>query len=341
LDYIRDKERWSEKDKNGISRKEKLLKRQRILAILREYFREHCFFEADIPLLVSGTTPDAGIQSFRVHDKYLTASTEYHIKRMIAGGFERVFTLTKNFREYEFDAFHNPEFTMLEWGRSQESLETIEQDLSAMVTAIHAALYPDKAYLEYQNAKITLEHKNWREMTFQDLFYRHYGIVIPENYRMNDIFSLVKQSHIEIDPLFQQEPSLLLSDLLDKAIKHIGFDAPVLLKKWPSQMTSSADSGINAQWTTRTEVIIGGIEIADGFPFLLDYDIQRYFFDRANTHRKAVGLPLVQYDEQYLAMLQQGFCPGAGMALGVDRLCMLFTDSTDIRDVLCFAWDEL
>jgi lysyl-tRNA synthetase class 2 len=92
-----------------ITRKEKLLKRQRIIEIIREYFKQEFFFEADVPILVSGTTPDIGIQSFSVGDKYLTPSTEYHIKRMIAGGFDKVFTLTKNFREYEFDALHNPE----------------------------------------------------------------------------------------------------------------------------------------------------------------------------------------------------------------------------------------
>jgi lysyl-tRNA synthetase class II len=88
-------------------------------------------------------------------------------------------------------------------------------------------------------------------------------------------------------------------------------------------------------------VIIGGIEIADGFPFLCNYDMQRFFFDRSNTRRKDSKLPLVNYDEKYLGMLKHGLCPGAGMALGIDRLCMLFTNATTIRDVLCFAWDEL
>jgi lysyl-tRNA synthetase class II len=259
---------------------------------------------------------------------------------MIAGGFERVFTVTKNFREYEFDSFHNPEFTMLEWGRVHASLEAIEQDIIKVITGIHHAFCPDQDYLVYQDAKIDLQ--NWQELTFQDLFYTQYGIAIPEDYTMEDILSLVKEADPEQDPVFQEEPALLLSDLLDKGIKNIGFDAPVLLKKWPAAMTSSAESGgIDAKWTDRTEVIIGGLEIADGFPFLCNHDLQQYFFDRSNTRRKAMKLPLVRYDEKYLRMLQEGLCPGAGMALGIDRLCMLFTNSAAIKDVLCFAWDEL
>ncbi|MDR0568510.1 MAG: hypothetical protein LBG87_04825 [Spirochaetaceae bacterium] len=338
---MRDSRLWSEKDKNGVTRKEKLLKRQRLLEIIRHYFRKENFFEAEIPLLVSGTTPDIGIQSFTAGDKYLTASTEYHIKRMIAGGFDKVFTLTKNFRAYEADAAHNPEFTMLEWGRSQASMETIEEDLIALITAAREEFFPGKEYLLYQNAEIPVKRDRWLELTFQELFYRTYGVEIPEAYSMEELFAAARQAAPDASAFFQREPELLLSDLLDKAVKKTGFNAPVLLKKWPSYMTSSADCGADALWTVRTEAIIGGLEIADGFPFLRDYEQQQRSFRRSNARRVAAGLREVRYDEQYLAMLKNGLRPGAGMALGLDRLCMLLTDSADIREVLCFAWDEL
>ena len=107
-------------------------------------------------------------------------------------------------------------------------------------------------------------------------------------------------------------------------------------------MTTSAElSAENCNWTTRTEVIIAGIEIADGFPFLCDYAVQKAQFERSNALRQSEKLPLVELDQRYLKMMQEGLPKGAGMALGVDRLCMLFTDSADIRDVLCFSWDEL
>jgi lysyl-tRNA synthetase class 2 len=340
--YYPDAYRWSEKDAHGLSRKDKLLKRQHIIDTIRAYFRDNQFLEAEIPLLVAGTTPDTFIQSFELRDNYLTTSTEYHIKRMIAGGFEKVFTLTKNFRRYEFDRYHNPEFTMLEWARTGVSLGAIENDAKNFVFAAFKALFPDADCLAYQNARIPLQPDRWQEMTFQDVFYRYYGIEIPEDYNIGDTVNLAKKAGLPVDDAFAQDADFLLSDLLDRAITKLGFDAPVLIKKWPAAMTASAEcASINAKWSDRTEVIIAGIEVADGFPFLRDYAMQNYFFEQSNDRRKKKNLPPVIYDQSYLSMLKNGLPQGAGMALGIDRLCMLLTDSTDIKDVLCFAWDEL
>jgi lysyl-tRNA synthetase class 2 len=338
--YASDKTRWLEKDKNGLTRKDKLFKRQRIIELIRSYFKSSQFFEAEIPLLVSGTSPDAAIQSFEVKDKYLTTSTEYHIKRMIAGGFDKVFTLTKNFREYEFDKYHNPEFTMLEWGRAHAMLETIEHDVVHIITTLCMEFYQNTDYFEYQNSKISIKTP-WQTMSFQSVFYDYYGIVIPDDYDIAETVSLAQKAGIELDAISLNNPGLLLSVLLDEAIKKMGFNAPVLIKKWPSTMTSSAETGTDSRWTERTEIIIAGIEIADGFPFLRDEARQKLLFERANMNRVNNKLPTVKYDEKYLAMLKGGLCDGAGMALGIDRLCMLFTSAVDIKDVLCFAWDEL
>jgi elongation factor P--beta-lysine ligase len=335
-----DKIRWLEKDNNGLTRRDKLFKRQRIIELIRSYYKACRFFEAEMPLLVSGTSPDAAIQSFEVQDKYLTTSTEYHIKRMIAGGFDKVFTLTKNFRKYEFGAYHNPEFTMLEWARAHASLETIENDAVNIITALCAEFYQNTEYLEYRNAKISLKTP-WRTMSFQSVFYDYYGIAIPDDYDIAETAVLARRAGIEPDETALNNPGLLLSVLLDQAVKKMGFTAPVLIKKWPSAMTSSAETAPDSRWTERTEIIIAGIEIADGFPFLRDQARQKLFFERANQNRVDNNMPAVTYDERYLAMLESGLCAGAGMALGIDRLCMLFTDAVDIKDVLCFAWDEL
>ena len=339
---ISDKLRWLQADERGLTRKEKLMMRQRIMAKIRAYFRAEGFLEAEIPLLVRGTTPDAYIQSFAVQNKYLTTSTEYQIKRMIAGGFDKVYTLTKNFRESEFGNLHNPEFTMLEWARVQSSLEAIEDDLMQFVIDILQEFYPGRNELTYQGSTIRFARDQWQTITFQELFMAHYQIELPEHFRIEEFIPLAKQAGIKIGDAFQNNPGLLLSELLDNAVKKIGFEAPVLIKKWPSSMTTSAElSAENRNWTTRTEVIIAGIEIADGFPFLCDYAVQKAQFERSNALRQSEKLPLVELDQHYLKMMQEGLPKGAGMALGVDRLCMLFTDSADIRDVLCFSWDEL
>lgn len=342
MDSISDKLRWLQKDGDGITRKEKLLMRQRIIEKIRSYFKSENFFEAEVPLLVSGTTPDTHIHSFAVKKQYLTTSTEYHIKRMIAGGFEKVYTLTKNFRDAEFGAQHNPEFTMLEWARVQSRLDEIENDAIDLILSIASEFCSDDKLLTYQNFKINLSKNNWQTTTFQDIFKTHYNIEIPDDFVIDDILPLAKNAGIQINDFFEKNPAFLLSELLDQAAKKIGFTAPVLIKKWPSSMTTSAElSSTNLNWTTRTEIIIAGIEIADGFPFLCDFDTQKALFEKANALRQSQNLPRVEYDNRYLTMLQEHLPKGAGMALGVDRLCMLFTNSATIKDVLCFSWDEL
>jgi len=339
---ISDQRRWLQTDAHGVTRKAKLLRRQKIMEIIRAYFRAEGFLEAEIPLLVAGTTPDAYIQSFAVQDKYLTTSTEYQIKRMIAGGFDKVYTLTKNFREAEFGSYHNPEFTMLEWARVHSNLAAIETDVMQIMRALLQEFFPGSACLPYQGFNINLAKDQWQIRTFQEIFKEHYQLELPEDFRIENIVPLAQRAGIEVAPAFQKNPGLFLSELLDNAVKKIGFEAPVLIQKWPASMTSSAElSAENRNWTTRTEIIIAGIELADGFPFLCDYAVQKAQFEKANALRQSEALPRVALDQRYLAMMQAGLPQGAGMALGIDRLCMLFTNSTNIQDVLCFSWDEL
>jgi len=342
MSELSDQRRWLQADVYGVTRKAKLFLRQRIMATIRAYLQAEGFLEAEIPLLVAGTTPDPYIQSFAVPNKYLTTSTEYQIKRMIAGGFDKVYTLTKNFREAEVGAYHNPEFTMLEWARVDSNLTAIETDVMNMLSALLQEFFPGSAALSYQGFTINLAKDAWQIITFQELFKEHYQLVLPDDFRIDDIVPLAQNAGFAVPPALQQNPGLLLSELLDNAVKKIGFTAPVLLQKWPASMTSSAALSTESRhWTTRTEIIIAGIELADGFPFLCDYAAQKAQFEKANALRQSQGLPCVQLDQRYLAMMEGGLPQGAGMALGIDRLCMLFTNSANIRDVLCFSWDEL
>jgi elongation factor P--(R)-beta-lysine ligase len=106
-------------------------------------------------------------------------------------------------------------------------------------------------------------------------------------------------------------------------------------------MTSSAELlPHNRALARRSELYIGGLEIADGFPSLRDVATQQALFQRELERRAALGKPAVAIDIKYLEALRQGIPPGAGMALGVDRLVMVLTEQDDIRDVLAFAWDE-
>jgi len=135
-----DKERW----KNS-SRAVRLRQRQDIISAIREYLYSQGFLEVETPILVKSTCPDTWIDTVQVGHHYLVTSTEYQIKRMMVGGFEKVFTLGKNFRDNDRGRNHSTEFTMLEWARSNESLKAIEEDTVHFIRHAFRKLYQEKA----------------------------------------------------------------------------------------------------------------------------------------------------------------------------------------------------
>jgi len=130
--------------------------------------------------------------------------------------------------------------------------------------------------------------------------------------------------------------------LIDAMQPHLGAPAPAFLCEWPAFMTSSAAILDDAPaLACRSELLVAGLELSDGFPSLRDPELQARLFERENMRRREEGRASVALDERYVAALREGIPPGAGMALGVDRLVMILTGRERIRDVLALAWDEL
>ncbi|MFO0759618.1 MAG: amino acid--tRNA ligase-related protein [Byssovorax sp.] len=324
------------------SRMHLLFQRQAILRAVRDYFYEQGFLEVQAPLLVRGTCPDAHIDSLSVGDAYLTTSTEYQIKRMEVGGFDKVFTLTQNFRGADIGARHNPEFTMLEWARTFATLDDIERDAEALVKRAHQAVSPGGGPLVYEGKVLHLDAPRWERLTVRGAFEEHLGMRLDGGLDHDSLRREATRLGLDIPASFLADEHLLFSFLVDAVQARLGAPTPTFLVEWPSIMTSSAALLPGAgTFTERSELVIAGIELSDGFPSLRDPDLQRRLFAREQARRAREGKPAVVLDERYLAALEQGIPPGAGMALGFDRLVMLLTGRTQIRDVIPFAWDEL
>lgn len=312
-------------------RMELLRRRQVVLRELREHLFAEGFLEVQAPLLVRGTCPDVHIASVRAGDRYLTTSTEYQIKRMVVGGFEKVFTLTQNFREGDVGDHHNPEFTMLEWARAFASLPDIERDAEALVKRAFSALYPGRDALVYRGREV-LVNGPWERITVAQALERHLGVRSASGASLR---AEALRLGLDVPGAILEDDHALVSYLIGRAQPHLGAPAPVFLCDWPSFMTSSAGS------TERSELVIAGLELSDGFPSVRDSGLQERLLRQEVERRVREGKDAVAIDERYPAALQQGIPPGAGMALGVDRLVMVLTGAEQIRDVLAFAWDEL
>jgi lysyl-tRNA synthetase class 2 len=324
------------------SRMETLWARQAILRAVRGYFHDEGFLEIQAPLLVKGACPDAHLEPLRAGgDAYLTTSTEYQIKRMIVGGFDRVFTLTQNFRGSDVGGRHNPEFTMLEWARTYASLEDIERDAEALVKRAFRAVYPDTRALRWADREVRIDGP-WERVTVREALARHLGVQAAPDLSPASLRSEVARLGLDVPASFLDDDAMLVSYLLDAMQPRLGAPAPTFLCDWPAFMTSSAAilDGAPAL-ADRSELLIAGLELSDGFPSLRDPDLQARLFDRENARRRDEGREPVALDARYLAALREGIPPGAGMALGIDRLVMILTGRERIRDVLALAWDEL
>lgn len=324
------------------SRMETLWSRQEILRAIRGYFHDEGFLEVQAPLLVKGACPDAHLEPLRAGgDAYLTTSTEYQIKRMIVGGFDKVFTLTQNFRGADVGGRHNPEFTMLEWARTHASLADIERDAEALVKRAFRAVHPHADTLRWGDREVRVDGP-WERVTVREALARHLGIMAAPDLSPASLRSEVARLGLDVPASFLDDDATLVSYLIDMMQPRLGAPAPTFLCAWPAFMTSSAASLDGAPaLADRSELLVAGLELSDGFPSLRDPELQARLFERENARRRDEGRAPVALDERYLAALREGIPPGAGMALGVDRLVMILTGRERIRDVLPFAWDEL
>ncbi len=340
-DALGDTMRWR-RVTSGPTRMERLWLRQKIMSAIRSNLYQQDFLEVETPLLVKGTCPDTHIDSVGADGGYLVTSTEYQIKRLIVGGFENVFTLTKNFRLGDRGRYHSSEFTMLEWARAFGSLDEIEDDAVRFIRDAFTVIYPGKTHLQFQDTSISIMGEPWEELTVREALHRYLGLENVEDFSLEILLNSAHNAGVHIPKTFEQDRYLLLSHLLELVQPHLGKQTPTFLREWPAFMTSSAQvSQSDPHVAKRSELYIAGIEIADGFPFLTDAHQQQVFFDREFQRRSIEGKELVIIDHRYIDALGQGISPGAGMALGVDRLVMVLTNAAQLSDVQAFSWDEL
>jgi lysyl-tRNA synthetase class 2 len=340
-DPLGDGLRWS---RPGQSRRaENLRRRQEIIRAIREDLYEHGFLEFETPLLVPGTTPDAHLASVETTDgQYLVTSTEYQLKRLVTGGFDRVFTLTKNFRAGDRGRFHSPEFTMLEWARAWETLAVIEDDAERFIRRAFRTVGDSAATITINGHEVAIGGERWERVTLREALGRYLGVRVDETFSLISMVRGADEARLQVPAGFRTDAHLVISVLLDELQRHLGFPRPTFLRAWPAFMTSSAElSAENPAIAERSELYIGGIEVSDGFPFLRDPVLQRESFARESRRREELGMRSVRVDERYLAAVDQGLPPGAGMALGVDRLAMALVGASEIADVLPFSVEEL
>ncbi len=301
-------------------KKKRLFLRARIIDSIRNYFREQDFLEVQTPVLIKEPIPESSIESFFLDPGgnnprlYLAPSPEVNMKRLLSEGLDKIFQIGPVFRKDERGNLHLPEFTLLEWYRSHADYNALMKDCEEIFQSVAQALDIKDSKVFYQRNVLDITPP-FHSITVKDAFREYAGW----------------------EPGPGADPDRFNHDLVFKVEPALPKKYPVFLKDYPAPFASLArlkpDDSTVAE---RVELYACGIELANGFSELTDPDEQAERFEYENRKRKEQGLNQYPKPTMFLEALKN-LPECAGMALGVDRLVMLFTDAESIDDVVAFA----
>jgi elongation factor P--(R)-beta-lysine ligase len=291
----------------------KLQLRSNFLFSLRKYFIENKYVEIDTPVMIKAPAPEDYINAPQIGNYFLRSSPELHMKRLAASGFDKIFQIGPCFREAEFGRLHNVEFTMLEWYEKNSNYTKFMLFLQKILNVIIPEVC-DTSKIQYGEDIIDFS-REWEVITVKEAF-RKYAHTTPEDAIQNDNFEIY------------------LTEKIEPALPK---DRPVIMKDYPTSMAAlSKVKGDDPTVAERWELYLGGIEIANTYSELVDYNEQKIRFAKAHQNRADENLPKYAEDDDFFQALQYGLPNFGGSALGIDRLIMILTNSHNIKEVISF-----
>ncbi|HSW69028.1 MAG TPA: lysine--tRNA ligase [Gammaproteobacteria bacterium] len=312
--------------------------RTKLIDAIRQFLKARDFLEVETPMM-QVLAGGAAARPFKTHHNaldlplYLRIAPELYLKRLVVGGFERVFEINRNFRNEGLSTRHNPEFTMLEFYQayadyrdlmdlSEELLRYLAKEVLQTTTIVYqehtfdlSQTFQRMTLVEsilYFNSQLKLSDLNTREAAEKTA--RGFDIPVKENYGLGKIQVEIFEKTVE-----------------SKLIQ------PTFITEYPAEVSPLARlNDKNPFVTDRFEMFVGGREIANGFSELNDADDQAERFRAQVAEKEAGDEEAMPFDEDYITALEYGMPPTAGEGIGIDRLVMLFTNSSSIRDVILF-----
>lgn len=315
------------------AKKEILEARFAIIKAVRDWFNQAGFIEVDTPILVRlpGQEPYLSPMRVNFHNErgdeftgYLHTSPEYALKKMLAAGFEKVFSLGKVFRDCEsFGGTHNPEFTMIEWYRAGEDFYALMDDVENLC----------KVLGKENKIKFTRVH-------MRDLWKEYITINLDDYLTREKMLELCRARGFNPDENESYE-DLFYRIFLNEIEPKLAGRGGVIVHHYPMPMASlSRPSKKELGYAERVEVYINGLEIANGFSELTDTVEQRRRLEEEQKRRVELGKDVFPIDEDFIEAVSR-MPPSAGIALGVDRLVQILTGCQNIDDVLVLPASKL
>jgi len=312
------------------------IKRSKVISTMRKYFDEKGWLEVETPIL-QPIYGGASARPFITHhnsldiDLYLRIADELYLKRLIVGGYEGVYEISKNFRNEGMDKMHNPEFTAMEIYVAYKDynwmMEMVEDLLSHIAKEVNGS-----EEIEY-DGKIISFKKPFRRASMFELLKEHTGYDLQGKTR-EELLKICDELDIEVDP--KASVSKLLDEIFGAKVEP-NLIQPTFNKDYPIEMSPLAKKHREKKGLVeRFELFINGFEVANAFSELNDPRDQRERLEEQARERAAGDDEAMVVDEDFLNALEVGMPPTAGLGIGVDRLVMLLTGEKSIRDVLFF-----
>lgn len=322
--------------------------RSKIVAGIRNYLTERRFIEAETPMLqvIPG---GATARPFVTHhnaldiDMYLRIAPELYLKRLVVGGFERVFEVNRNFRNEGLSTRHNPEFTMLEFYQAyadyhdlmdltEDMLRTVAQSVLGTTTIVNTARDAEGNVLDQWEYDLS---KPFQRMSVFDSIL-HFNPDITAEALADETAARQIAEKLDIPLKDFYGLGKVQIEIFEKTVEH-RLEQPTFITEYPTEVSPLARRNDDNPFVTdRFEFFVGGREIANGFSELNDAEDQAERFQAQVAEKDAGDDEAMHYDADYIRALEYGLPPTAGEGIGIDRLVMLFTDSPSIRDVILF-----
>lgn len=312
-------------------------KRSKIVSAFRHYMENDGYYEVETPFLQTiqgGATAKPFITHFNALNQecYLRIATELHLKRLLVGGFERVFEIGRIFRNEGMDPTHNPEFTTMEAYRAFSDLEGMKQLAEGVIKAANAAVN-DSEQLEYQGKIIDLSG-SWPSVPMTKIVSDALSEEVDLDTPVEHLAELAKKNGIEVKP--EWGAGKLIAELYDE-IGEPSIVNPTFVCDYPVEVSPLAKRfEDDPRLTHRFELVIAGHEYANAFSELNDPVDQAERFQKQMEEKASGDDEAMEYDTDYVRALEYGMPPAGGIGIGIDRVVMLLTNQASIRDVLLF-----
>lgn len=313
------------------------VKRVKIIRLIREFLSNRGFMEVETPMMhpVPG---GATAKPFETHHNaldmklYLRIAPELYLKRLLVGGFERVFEINRNFRNEGLSTRHNPEFTMLEFYQAyatyQDLMDLTEEMVSWLCDEVNGTME-----IEYQEHTVNLAPP-WKRMTMDEALVEVGGLNAEDLTDNKKVMALAKEKGIQLEE--QAGPGKAKTELFELLVEEKLID-PTFITAYPTEVSPLARRNEdNPDVTDRFELFVTGRELANAFSELNDPVDQRQRFEKQIAEKGDDEEIHSELDEDFVRALEYGMPSAAGEGIGIDRLVMLLTNAPSIRDVILF-----